>query len=103
MAENPASSPLCIQSQRPYRNGWQLVCCTAEPLVARMCASTTPERTCPASSRRFRSLHAGSMLRNTPGVGEWSSYQPTPTPSPLVASAPSRLCRLCMTSELVGL
>ena len=77
---NPATKPLCMNSHRSCRNGWQLVCCTADPLVARTCARTVPDRTCCDSSRRFRSLHAGSTLRNSPGVGECSSYQPDAEP-----------------------
>jgi len=53
-----------------------------------MCAKNSGEVTCPASSRRFASFQAGSMLRNTPGTGA-ASYQPTPNPSPLVVSRPS--------------
>jgi len=53
-----------------------------------MCAKNSGELTCPASSRRFASFQAGSILRNTPGTGA-ASYQPTPNPSPLVVSRPS--------------
>jgi hypothetical protein len=97
-AAKPSMNPLCIHSQRPYRNGWQFVCCTADPIAARMCAKNSGERTCPASSRRFASFQAGSMLRNTPGTGA-ASYQPTPNPSPLVVSAPSLECMLWSISE----
>ena len=81
-------APLCIQSQRPWRNGWQFVCCTGVPVEARMCAKTRPERTCAASSRRLRSFQAGSMLWNGRASSP-SPYQPTPKPSPFVVSAPS--------------
>src|SRR5688572_19751241 len=67
-----------------------------------MCASTRGDLICPASSRRLRSFHAGSVLRNTPGVSP-VPYHPTPKPSPLVVSAPSRECRLCTTREFFGL
>ena len=67
-----------------------------------MCASTRGDLICPASSRRLRSFHAGSVLRNTPGVS-LVPYHPTPKPSPFVVSAPSCECRLCMTSEFLGL
>jgi hypothetical protein len=36
-----------------------------------------------------------------PGAGA-ASYQPTPNPSPLVVSAPSRECRLWSISECTG-
>src|SRR3954467_9081073 len=67
-----------------------------------MCASTRCEVIWPASSWRLRSFQAGSMLRNTPGVSR-SPYHPTPKPSPFVVSAPSCKCRLCTTSEFLGL
>ena len=87
-----------MNSQRPWRNGWQFVCWTGEPVEARMCANTSPELIWPESSRRLRSFQAGSMLRKTPGVS-WSPYQPRPKPSPLVSSAPSREWRLWTISE----
>ncbi len=93
--------PLCIQSQRPCRNGWQFVCCTGDPDVARMCAKTSGERTCAARSLRFRSLQAGSTLWNVPGVS-WSPYQPMPKPSPFVVSAPIVEWRLWSISECFG-
>ena len=95
-------TPLCIHSQRPWRNGWQFVCWTGLPLDARMWAKTMCERTCRASSRRLRSFQAGSMLWKTPGVRVWS-YQPTPKPSPFVVSAPIVECRLWSMSECFGL
>ena len=55
-------APLCIQSQRPWRKGWQLVCWTAVPVVARMWAKTRPAAAWAESSRRLRSFQAGSML-----------------------------------------
>ena len=67
-----------------------------------MCAKTSGEATCMASSRRLRSFQAGSVPWKTPGVG-WAPYQPTPKPSPLVVSAPSVECRLCTISECLGL
>ena len=39
-------TPLCIHSQRPWRNGWQFVCWTGEPDEARMCANTSGELMC---------------------------------------------------------
>ena len=95
-------SPLCIHSQRPWRNGWQFVCWTGEPDDARMCAKTISDRTCAARSRRFRSFHAGSMLWNVPGVSP-TPYQPIPKPSPFVVSAPIVECRLWSMSECFGL
>ena len=91
-----------MNSQLPWRNGWQFVCWTGEPVDARMWASTRGDLICPASSRRLRSFHAGSVLRNTPGVSP-VPYHPTPKPSPFVVSAPSCECRLCTTSEFFGL
>src|SRR5215203_7075348 len=99
---SPSMYPLCIHNQRPWRNGWQLVCWTGDPVDARMCASTRGDTICPASSRRLRSFQAGSVLRNTPGVSP-VPYQPTPKPSPFVVSAPSCECRLWTTSEFLGL
>ena len=61
-----ADTPLCIHSQRPWRNGWQFVCCTGDPVEARMCAKTSGDSTCAASSRRFRSFHAGSIEWKAP-------------------------------------
>ena len=68
MSWKPSTKPLCMNSQRPLRNGWQFVCCTGEPVEARMCAKTSGEAMCPENSRRLRSFQAGSMLRKTPGV-----------------------------------
>ena len=59
------TSPLCIHSQRSWRNGWQFVRWTAVPVEARMCAKNSGEVTWPARSRRFASFQAGSMPRNT--------------------------------------
>ena len=36
-------APLCIQSQRPCRNGWQFVSWIAVPVEARMWAKTSGE------------------------------------------------------------
>ena len=55
--------PLCIQSQRPWRNGWVFVSWIAVPVDARMCARKSGEVTAAASSRRLRSFQAGCVLR----------------------------------------
>src|SRR3954454_13018654 len=89
-----------MKSQSSWRNGWQFVCCTALPIAARMWVKKSGELMWPASSRRFWSFQAGSMLRKTPGVWE-TPYQPTPKPSPFVGSAPSRDERLWSTIEFV--
>jgi hypothetical protein len=57
---------------------------------------------CADRSRRFRSFHAGSTLRKTPGVSP-TPYQPIPKPSPFVVSAPSCEWRLWSISECSGL
>ena len=98
---NCAIDPLCIHSQRPWRNGWQFVHCTGVPVAALMWAKTTPERTWPASSRRFLSFQAGSTLLNSAGASP-SPYQPTPNPSPFVVSTPSFEWRLWSISECTG-
>src|SRR5688500_4332096 len=67
-----------------------------------MWASTLGDLICAASPGRLRSFHAGSVLRNPPGVLP-DPYQPTPTPCPLVVCAPSWECRLCTTRESCGL
>ena len=72
-----------MNSQRSWRKGWQLVCCTALPIAARMWVKNSGELMWPASSRRLLSFHAGSMLWKTPGVSG-APYQPTPNPSPFV-------------------
>ena len=87
-----------MNSQRPCRKGWQLVCCTALPIAARMWVKNSGELMCPASSSRFWSFQAGSVLWKSPGVSG-APYQPTPKPSPLVGSAPSLELRLWPTSE----
>ena len=58
----PAITPLWTISQRPWRNGWQLVCWIAVPVVARTCAMNSGDSMCSASSRRFASPHAGATL-----------------------------------------
>ena len=63
MASNPSMTPLCTKSQRPCLNGWQFVCCTGVPVVARTWARNRGDSTFAARSRRFASLHAGVMLR----------------------------------------
>jgi len=55
-------NPLCIHSQEPCRNGWQLVCWTAPPVEARMWANTTGDTRWRDSSLRLRSFQAGSVL-----------------------------------------
>ena len=102
IAWKPSMYPLCMNSHEPARNGWQLVCCTGEPIAARMCAKTCGECTWAATSLRLRSFQAGSMLRKTAGTSP-SPYQPTPNPSPLVGSAPSVECMLCTINECSGL
>ena len=39
-------NPLCIQSQFPWRKGWQFVCCTGDPDEARMWAKTSLDSRC---------------------------------------------------------
>jgi hypothetical protein len=69
-----------------------------------MCARNSGDDTVPASSRRFMSLQAGWIERNSAGIRVPSSlYQPIPKPSPLVVSAPRRECRLWSISECRGL
>ena len=63
IVSNPLSTPLCTNSQRPWRNGWQLVCCTGVPVVARMWARKSGDSMCDERSRRFASFHAGETLR----------------------------------------
>ena len=95
-------APLCIQSQRPWRNGWQFVCWTGVPVEARMCAKTVRERTWPAVRAGCgRSTPARCCGR--PPARPPSPYQPTPKPSPFVVSAPSRECRLWSIREWVGM
>jgi hypothetical protein len=55
--------PLCIQSQRPWRNGCVFVSWMAVPVDARMWAKNSGEEIPAASSRRFRSFQAGWVLR----------------------------------------
>ena len=66
-----------------------------------MCAKTSGDVTCPASSRRFRSFHAGATLWYTAGMLP-APYHATPNPSPFVVSAPSFECRLWSISECAG-
>ena len=98
---NSRMSPLCIQSQPPCRNGWQLVCWIAPPVEARMCANTSCDSRWRARSLRLRSFQAGSTLWNTPGVSP-TPYQPRPNPSPFVVVAPSCEWRLWSISEWAG-
>ena len=65
---NPASAPLCMNSQFPNRNGWQLVCWIGGPAAARTWLKNSGDSTAPVSSRRFWSFHAGSTLRKTAGT-----------------------------------
>jgi hypothetical protein len=57
------AAPLCTKSHRPWRNGWQFVCWTGVPVVARMWARKSGDSMWLARSRRFASLHAGVTLR----------------------------------------
>ena len=87
--------PLCTNSQRPWRNGWQFVCCTGDPIAARMCARKSGDSTCAASragSRPPRPATRCGRRRPSP-----VPYQPRPKPSPLVGSAPMRAWRLWST------
>ena len=54
----------------------------------------------PASSRRFWSFQAGSVLWKTPGVSG-APYQPTPNPSPLVGLGPEPRMQ-ALVDERVG-
>jgi hypothetical protein len=62
--------PLCTKIQCPYRNGLQFVSCTAQPVVARICAMKISHSMCAQISRKLRSLHAGVVLRYKPGEGK---------------------------------
>ena len=92
---------MCIHSQRPCRNGWQLERCTGVPVDARMWANSSGVVIRPAISRRFLSFHAGSTLLKTAGSAP-SPYQPIPNPSPLVVVTPRRECRLWSMIEWTG-
>src|SRR3954465_5469705 len=103
-------APLCTQSQRSWRKGWQFVCCTAVPVLALMWAMKRPEDVERASSRRLTSFHAGPTSRKSTGMpvprvagrpvaAPSTPYQPTPNPSPFVVSTPIRECRLWSMRE----
>ena len=66
-----------------------------------MWANSSGVLTWAATSRRFRSFQAGSMLLKSAGVGP-SPYHPIPKPSPLVVVAPIREWRLWSISECCG-
>ena len=96
-------TPLCIHSQRPWRKGWQFVCCTGEPDEARMCAKTSREldvrreiAQVPVVPGRLDAVERRRASRSAP-------YQPMPKPSPFVVSAPSVEWRLWSISECCGL
>ena len=59
----PAITPLWTNSHRPWRNGWQLVCWIAVPVVARTCAMNSGDSMWAAISRRFASPQAGATFR----------------------------------------
>ena len=59
----------------PWRNGWQLVCWTGDPIAARTWARKSGVSTCRASSRRFASDQAGATLWYTAGPSV-EAYQP---------------------------
>ena len=88
-------NPLCTNSQRPWRNGWQLVCCTGEPIAARTWARNSGDSMCaPARAGWCPTRRARRCGRRPAGL---APYQPRPNPSPLVGSAPMRACRLWST------
>ncbi len=41
----PSMYPLCMNSHRLCRNGWQLVCWTGDPITARTCLKNSGELT----------------------------------------------------------
>src|SRR4029450_5785452 len=59
--------PLWTHSQRPWRNGWQLVCWTAVPVEARMWARNSGEETWPARSGGLRGRQGGPERAIDPG------------------------------------
>ncbi|SCD47563.1 hypothetical protein GA0115245_11657 [Streptomyces sp. di188] len=67
-----------------------------------MWAKNSGKTTCPAISRRLRSLQAGPMSLTTAGLSLSGMYQPVPKPSPLVVSTPLRACRLWSIRECTG-
>ena len=101
-AGNSRTAPLWAHNQPSCRNGWQLVCWTGVPVVARTCATKTAEWMWRASSSRFGSAQAGWTLRNRAGWGSPGAYQPTPNPSALTAVAPKADSRLWWMSEFAG-
>ena len=60
ISSKPWMTPLWTNSHFPWRNGWQLVCWIAVPVVARTCARNMCDSTCEASSRRLTSPQAGA-------------------------------------------
>ena len=94
-------SPLCIHSQRPWRNGWQLVCCTGEPVEARMWAKNSGALTLAASSRRLRSFQAGSMLGTPPGSSAARRTSRCRSRRRWSSSAPIRECRLWIDQRVL--
>ena len=82
------TKPLWTKSVPPCRNGWQLDCCTGDPIAARTCAMKAPDSSVWAISRRFSSFHAGSVERYRDGSPASGANQPRPNPSPFTGSAP---------------
>ena len=80
-----------------------MVCCTAVPVKARMWAKNCGEWMWEVTSLRLGSFQAGSMERKTARFSASGEYQPTPKPSPLVVSTPSRAWRLWSMRECSGL
>ena len=78
-------TPLCIQSQRPWRKGWQLVCWTGVPVVARMCAKTRRER------RVCRELAQVAVVPGRLGAAEDARRLPDAVPADPETVAVDRL------------
>ena len=80
--------PLWTNRMPSWRNGWQLDCCTGEPIAARTCVMKAGDSSVRVISRRFSSFHAGSVERYREGSALSGTNQPTPNPSPFTGSAP---------------
>ena len=65
---NSDRKPLCMNIQFSYRNGWQFVCWIGGPPAARTWLKNSGLSIACASSRRFSSFQAGSVLWNSAGT-----------------------------------
>ena len=91
-----AMKPLCTNSQRPSRKGWQLVSCTGEPIAAARAPGTAATRCAPPARAGWRPTRPARRCGRRPAPRRRRTTRARSRRRSSV-SAPRRECRLWST------